>query len=89
MDLAFGVNEDSAEEEDEAAKGQNCGSYELQIYFHTNFIYMELRLHRIAKVNFYSICTNLHGRSNFKICCKYAHKKGRFANFRPCFVKNF
>ena len=27
MDLAFGVNEDSAEEEDEAAKGQNCGSY--------------------------------------------------------------
>ena len=27
MDLAFGVNEDSAEEEDEAAKGQNGGSY--------------------------------------------------------------
>ena len=22
---------------------------------------MELRLHRIAKVNFHSICTNLHG----------------------------
>lgn len=67
MDLAFGVDEDSAEEEDEAAKGQNCGSYELQINLHTNFIYMELRLHRIAKVNFHSICSNLHGRANFKI----------------------
>ena len=34
MDLAFGVDEDATEEEDEAAKGQNCGSYELQIDFH-------------------------------------------------------
>ena len=31
MDLAFGVNEDAAEEEDETAKGQNCGSYELDV----------------------------------------------------------
>ena len=31
MDLAFGVDEDSAEEEDEAAKGQNCGCYELDV----------------------------------------------------------
>ena len=39
MDLAFGVNEDSAEEEDEAAKGQNCGSYELdvEVMFHRLF----------------------------------------------------
>ena len=31
MDLAFGVNKDATEEEDEAAKGQNCGSYELDV----------------------------------------------------------
>ena len=34
MDLAFGVNEDSAEEEDEAAKGQNCGCDYLNVIFH-------------------------------------------------------
>ena len=34
MDLAFGVNEDTTEEEDEAAKGQNCGSYELDVELH-------------------------------------------------------
>ncbi len=34
MDLAFGVDEDATEEEDEAAKGQNCGSYELDVKLH-------------------------------------------------------
>lgn len=29
-----------------------------------------------------------HGKSVFKIRCKYIPKKGRFANFRPFFVKN-
>ena len=38
MDLAFGVDKDSAEEEDEAAKGQNCGCYELQVDFHMSKI---------------------------------------------------
>ena len=39
MDLAFWVDEDSAEEEDETAKGQNCGCYELdvEVMFHRLF----------------------------------------------------
>ena len=34
MDLSFGVDEDSAEEEDEAAKTEGRCRYELQVDFH-------------------------------------------------------
>ena len=37
----------------------------------------------------YELEFNFHGRGVcFEIRCKYIPKKGRFANFRPLFVKN-
>jgi len=59
MDLAFGVNEDTTEEEDEAAKGQNCSSYELDVgSLHSDKIEIECKYAHIFSgfANFFPKC---------------------------------